>query len=288
MSRKFNVLVGFLLLSTALALVGGCSRSIVGSGLPAVGTTGAEAGGTTGAEASSPAAGSTSGRSELVAAVVVEVSVFTPTSRELQQFWSGVYTTLRYPHPSTAVMKYLHANQTSVCDGRTYTAQDDTGPFYCMDGSDIISVPTAFTVALVTGGAVKTDGDQVRSITPVGKTGIFFLFAHEWGHNVQAELFPKHAGAAPPLELENSADCLAGVAMAGVDREFSTPDVSAVLAFAADIGDSEAGSVHGTPEQRREALAFGMKAPHGDPQGQLDTMMSCFQTYAPTLYATLS
>lgn len=279
MSPKSNVLVG-LLLSTALALVGGCSRSIAGSGLPAVGTTGAEA--------ASPAAGSTSGSSELVAAVVVEVSVFTPMSRELQQFWSGVYTTLRYAHPSTAVMKYLHANQTSVCDGRTYTAQDDTGPFYCMDGSDIISVPTAFTVALVTGGAVKTDGDQVRSITPVGEIGIFFLFAHEWGHNVQAELFPKHAVAAPPLELENSADCLAGVAMAGVDREFSTLDVSAVLAFAADIGDSEPGSVHGTPEQRREALAFGMKAPHGDPQGQLDTMMSCFQTYAPTLYATLS
>jgi predicted metalloprotease len=227
--------------------------------------------------------------SELLKTVIIETQVFDPMFDEIEAFWNDVYANgLKYTQPTSAKHSYLYGSTQVTCAGTVYTEDDETGPFYCSDGSDVIAVPTWFVIYVVQQQLVTGDETNVVA-TQAGEAGIFLLLAHEWSHNVQHELLTDWLKDSTQVEQENTADCMAGVTMAGVDREFNASDVNAILALSAAAGEpASLVASHGTPEQRRQALAQGLKAPYGDAVGSSEAMLDCIKAWMPSVYPKIN
>lgn len=103
----------------------------------------------------------------------------------------------------------------------------------------------------------------------VGDFGVAYVVAHEYAHNVQAELGRLSADgrtSSKPFELQ--ADCMAGLwgNSAYASGRFDEADVEEAVRTAYAVGDFDYGNPnhHGTPDERRDAWLTGFES--GDPQ----------------------
>ena len=107
----------------------------------------------------------------------------------------------------------------------------------------------------------------------VGKFGVAYILAHEYGHNVQHDLTsrePRFQRPGPPFlarQLELHADCLAGLWANSVYAEgrVELRDVDEALSTARAVGDFDVATRdhHGTPDERAAAWKAGYDV--GDP-----------------------
>lgn len=209
--------------------------------------------------------------------------VYRPMLDEIQTYWNNVYSAMSSGQISTNVTgDFLMTGDSANCSGEQLDWDNGLGPIYCVTTDNIV-VAVSMTKKLVEkGDAVVLDSGEFK-LTPAGEVGVFAMIAHEFGHNIQNEFFGPtlHArlGATKPVALENSADCLAGVAIAGVDRVFSEKDALTIVNLFAEIGQPIPVN-HGTPQQRVDALVAGMNFPYGMQGGQ-NGLVYCLQTYLP-------
>lgn len=184
------------------------------------------------AEASSSVSPSTTGISEFLSDIVNNVAAY--WNRALRQPSGVLYV---WPEPGRSVQ--------TPC-GPT----DDASALYCsLDDTIYISQRFAADLMLATGDA-----------------GVAFAVAHEYGHNLQAELGIL-AGGHPTWRTELQADCLAGNWMNfAYHRGIVDPgDVEEAIGTAALLGDFDfrAPDHHGTPQERVAAWQLGYET--GDP-----------------------
>lgn len=217
---------------------------------------------------------------------------YDPMAREIFEFWSAQYKQYGMhsqatgaPITSSVQIVYLsRKNPSFTCGTRNQPLPLDKdsalGPLYCLDGVDTVVFPLKMTRLLTAGQEVKL-GDGTMQLSASQEVGVFFLLAHELAHNVQMELMGDAAmKAADEVAIENAADCKAGVAIAGVARTFSNKDVNTLLRMAEEIGVPPGGR-HGTPQQRRDAVAYGMlNRPYNSP-AVTRGLADCFQRYLP-------
>lgn len=100
-----------------------------------------------------------------------------------------------------------------------------------------------------------------------GDAALAYIVAHEYAHAMQTA-FRFQPRSTPMSELQ--ADCLAGVYLGLIPNlEFDRSDIGEIISFAHRIGDYDWNSRHhhGTPRQRRNAVAKGMNASAQGKQG---------------------
>ena len=107
-----------------------------------------------------------------------------------------------------------------------------------------------------------------RFYRAVGDFGVAYVVAHEYAHNVQAELGDLSVDgrtSSKPFELQ--ADCMAGLwgNSAYSAGRFDDADVEEAVRTAYAVGDFDFGDPnhHGTPDERRDAWLTGFES--GDP-----------------------
>jgi predicted metalloprotease len=278
-----------------LLTTAGCSRSQAGT--PSAGsgdvltatTVGGTSAGTTASASqsvkpspTSNGSGAGSGTAAELTAATVQDLVLRPLQSETDDFWEEVFRRAGLSDSVSAAMEFVAAGDGIECEGKPFPVDDkNVGPAYCPE-NDHILVSDAFVAALGSSRMLRADGSFVD---PAEEVGLYFLIAHEWGHNVIAELAQDRnltLAGVPEMELENLADCFAGMAIAGVPHVFSEKDPDSILGSAESL-DEPYGGRHGTAEQRREAIATGLDNPYEDRQGFADTLDRCLKTYAPSL-----
>lgn len=234
--------------------------------------------------AGSGAATSTSAQpGKPVTAAVVEEQVLKPMQSESDSFWDEIFALAGYSGSVDAPMKFLDAGESFECGDLTLTADDTHGPAYCAV-EDTIVVSETFMADLGKSEVLRGDGTFVD---PADDVGVYFLLAHEWGHNVILELAEEEQldlAAVPSVEIENLSDCLAGLMIAGVPRVFEDKDTDNVLAYAEALGEPFGGTV-GTPQERRAAVSTGMAVPYEDRQQFVVGVTTCVTDDAPTISA---
>jgi uncharacterized protein len=154
----------------------------------------------------------------------------------------------------------------SVDTGCGDTTDDDTAEYCSVDDTIYISTQFAYNFwkGILTGRAPC----QCKP----GDFGVAYVVAHEYGHNVQAELgIQSHGSTVSQLELQ--ADCFAGVF---ANSEYWTGevegnDVQKAVGSADLVGDYDdlAPSHHGHPAERIAAWKTGYNS--GDPDQCLST-----------------
>jgi hypothetical protein len=220
---------------------------------------------------------------ELLDEILIEFKIFDPDLDEISVFWNEMYVLSKSSMTTFATRIYLKGSASTSCGNQVLSADGDDGPAYC-NATDEIVIPTAFTLEMVKQQLITGQG---RYTSDDAEVAIFFILAHEWGHNIQTEVFGvPNTSNAPSVEMENTSDCLAGLAVAGVPRTFKQKDVATILALSAVAGEP-LGGTHGTPDQRQAAATMGMNHPYENRPGLLTGLDECIQTYDPTLYATL-
>jgi predicted metalloprotease len=142
----------------------------------------------------------------------------------------------------------------------------DDAAFYC-PADDTIYIGQAFAGALYDGVLGGLPGQQAGFGRAVGDFAVAYVVAHEYAHNVQAEIGIL-AGRTRALPIELNADCLAGTwtrSEYGQGR-LDPGDVQEALDAALAVGDFDFLSPqhHGTPRERRDALLTGVRS--GSPQ----------------------
>lgn len=202
---------------------------------------------------------------------------------QIQDFWNNTYQEVfQNPTRSELLVALATEDQAFACGTEVLTGT--YSPSYCFL-NDTLAAPIQVMKDAADKGLLRADGS---TIDPAGAIGVFFLLAHEWGHNVSLELVDQFGGLqtlqkVPAVEQENFADCAGGLAIAGVTMEFNQADATAVLKFAEQAGEP-LGGTHGTPEQRRAAVAMGMKYAGGDAKAFAAGLGACVSSQAPTFY----
>lgn len=163
--------------------------------------------------------------------------------RSLSRYWTRTFEAEDLPASGVRHV-YVAAGKRARtrCRERFATARS---AFYCADDDTIFLGDVASKVQLVS----------------TGPFGVAVVLAHEYGHNVQAELGWRRVSVPTVAPYEQQADCLAGVWAASVYREglIDDDDVIAAIATAADLGDLEFDDQqhHGTAGERAAAFAAG-------------------------------
>lgn len=202
---------------------------------------------------------------------------------QIQDFWNNTYREVFNVSTQSDLLVALATPDQSFACG-TDVLKGTYSPSYCFL-NDTLAAPIQVMKDAADKGLIREDGS---TIDPAGAIGVFFLLAHEWGHNVSMELAAEFGGLetlqkVPEVEQENFADCAGGMAIAGVEMKFNDKDAGAVLKFAEQAGDP-VGGTHGTPEQRRAAVSLGMNHAFGDWKAFAAGLAECVSTQAPTLY----
>jgi predicted metalloprotease len=109
-----------------------------------------------------------------------------------------------------------------------------------------------------TSGEVAWDRPLMEAgYTGLGRSFVYVVVAHEWGHAAQQRFIADGEGPAVLVEEELQADCLAGTTIAGavdlgyLESEVADPEeLSATLTAMGDEGPWHGAGDHGSSEQR--------------------------------------
>jgi predicted metalloprotease len=150
---------------------------------------------------------------------------------------------------------------------------DENAAFYCPT-DDTIYVGQTFASQLYDGTLASLPGQRAGYGRAIGAFAVSYAVAHEYGHNVQQERGVL-GGRRRSLPTELNADCLAGtwIRWDQGQGKASDGDVQQALDAAKAVGDFDFINPdhHGTPQQRYDAVAKGIKS--GDPAA-CDTYLS--------------
>ena len=187
----------------------------------------------------------------------------TDVLQSVDGYWTRTFAASDLPEPRVRYV-WVPAGR-AVATGCGTPAGDDAA-FYC-PADDTIYVAERFAAAIYQGLIRGLPGERSGG-RAIGDFGVAYLVAHEYAHNLQAELGYFRLGRAnstKPLELQ--ADCMAGAWGAAVYAEghLQPGDVEEALSTVLAVGDFDYGNAnhHGTPEERRAAWRAGFDS--GDP-----------------------
>ena len=188
----------------------------------------------------------------------------TEVLRSVDRYWTRTFAASRLPEPRVS---YVWVPRDRRVATGCQTVADDRAAFYCPN-DDTIYISQQFASNLWNGISDDFPGERSGHGEAVGDFGLAYVVAHEYAHNLQAELGFFSAGpgrAVKPFELQ--ADCMAGLWANSVLREgrIKSGDVEEALGTASAAGDFEYSEPqhHGTPEERRDAWLLGYET--GEP-----------------------
>lgn len=189
----------------------------------------------------------------------------TESLRSIDRYWTRTFRVSGRQEPQVRYAWVPPGRQTRSACGAT---ADDRAAFYC-PADDTIYVGQVLAAGVYEGVAQGFPGEQAGEGRAAGDFGVSYLVAHEYAHNLQAELgffsSRRQGSAARPFELQ--ADCMAGLWGSSVFRAglLQPGDVQEALGTALAVGDFEVGSEqhHGTPQERRDAWLLGFES--GEP-----------------------
>lgn len=217
--------------------------------------------------------------STMVDDILTSTISYSPMLEEVTNYWNGVYEVAFGVGATTyARGDFLGVGESTDCGGITVNWDSSNGPEYCLNSDNII-IPVSLTKHMFELGEATAIGGNRVDLSSSGEAGVYAIIAHEYGHNIEGEVLGKDLYARIFEEnmvlLENSADCISGVTLAGVNRVFSEDEVKKIVSLFYEIGESE-GLSHGTPIQRANAILDGMRFSSGS-QG----LEHCLVTYIP-------
>ena len=278
--------------SAAIAVIAGLLLAVAGcgpgtSGQAAVATSVSPAESPTAAEGSS---GSADGPKDgdggvVVDASVVEQSALRPMQVETDDFWEEILGLAQIPVQVSAPMKFLYGSETFDCGGVELSAADQYGPTFCAP-EDTIVVSETFMDSIGSSMAMRADGTFADQAAEVG---LYFLLSHQWGHNILEEMIAAKGADVtliPSTQLEVTADCFAGLAIAGVPRVFVEKDPGAVLSLVSTYGERTTG-IAASPVTREKAIAAGLARSYDDRAGLAAGVTDCLTGQAPALATAL-
>jgi predicted metalloprotease len=167
----------------------------------------------------------------------------------IDDYWSAVLPTVygRAYRPLAGFHPYRaqQGDYGPTCGGNPPDRSRVDNAFYCVP-DDYIAWDENFMAPVY-----AKQGDAAAAI----------VFAHEWGHAMQARLALRHHLG---IDKELSADCLAGAWLSGMGRRgvLKEGDLDEAASLIYSIGDRPGTnwrdpSAHGTPRQRVAALQVG-------------------------------
>jgi uncharacterized protein len=192
----------------------------------------------------------------------------TAVTQDVDTYWTTVFEQSGMPEPRVSY-QWIPAGQTaaSAC-GDESGAMGDSAAAYC-PGDDTIYISEKFATDIYNGALDEAlPGSSQGYGRTIGDFSVAYIVAHEYAHQVQAELgLFDQAGQIPTMAFELQADCYAGTWAKSAYREnrLEDGDVQEALDAALAVGDFDAGNPghHGTPEQRAAAWNSGFES--GDP-----------------------
>jgi len=193
----------------------------------------------------------------------------TAVTKDVDAYWTKTFKASGLPEPRVSY-KWIPAGQTaaSACGDADGTLGDSAAA-YC-PGDDTIYISEKFATEIYDGTLDQSLPGSSRGYgKTVGDFSVAYIVAHEYGHEVQAELglFDQSNGEIPTMAYELQADCYAGTwaKSAYQENRLQDGDVQEALDAALAVGDFDTSnpSHHGTPEQRADAWNNGFES--GDP-----------------------
>jgi uncharacterized protein len=193
----------------------------------------------------------------------------TAVTKDVDAYWTSVFADSGLPEPRVSYA-WIPAGRAaaSACgdDGGTL---GDSAAAYCA-ADDTIYISQKFATDIYDGALDQAlPGSSQGYGRTLGDFAVAYIVAHEYGHQVQAELglFDRYGGQLPTKAFELQADCYAGTwaNSAYRDNRLEDGDAQEALDAALAVGDFDASSPahHGTPEERAEAWNAGFE--DGDP-----------------------
>lgn len=172
--------------------------------------------------------------------------------RDVHRFWTRKLASGGRRAPTVRYFWFTKKHVRSRGCGRVTR----NGAFYCPN-DDTIYISQQFA-RKVSAGRVRGQGG-----TTVGDMGLAAVIAHEYAHNIQAELgiYRAHANARQVMPFELEADCMSGMWAndAYYRGTLESGDVEEAAATIAAVGDYEVNDPqhHGTPAERKAAWMLG-------------------------------
>lgn len=281
-----NVIIAVIVGLAGLSGLAGCGGGTAGQ--PAVAASLPPADPTSGPSGPSGSAGGapTDGAAGVVVdASVVEQSALRPMQVETDDFWEEILDLAQIRVKVNAPMTFLAGSETFDCGGVELSAADQYGPTFCAP-EDAIVVSETFMDSIGASEAMRADGTFAD---PAAEVGLYFLLAHQWGHNILEEMIAAKGADVtliPSTQLELTADCFAGLAIAGVPRVFTEKDPAAVLSLVPIYGERFTG-IAGSPATREKAIAAGLATSYDDRAGLAAGVTTCLTGQAPALATAL-
>ena len=188
----------------------------------------------------------------------------TDVLESVDRYWTRTFRASGLPAPRVTYLWVAPGDRVGTACG---VVADDDAAFYC-PRDDTIYIGQVFASDLWNGISDTFPGERSGYGEAVGDFGVAYVVAHEYAHNVQAELdfyrLSPNRGA-KPFELQ--ADCMAGLWANSVLKEgrIEPGDVEEALSTALASGDFDYTNAqhHGTPEERRDAWLLGYET--GEP-----------------------
>ncbi len=271
---------GLALSVVAIVGLAGCSQSTTGTPAAGAPATSSSAGPTSSSDPTTSAAVGVA-----VDAGVVETSVLRPMQVESDDFWEEILALAGSSAGVSAPMSFLAESETLDCGGVALSGTDHFGPTYCAAQDEIV-VSATFMADLGASQVLQADGTFVD---PADDVGVYFLLAHEWGHNIIGELVAEKQAdltLVTSQQVELAADCLAGLMIAGVPRVFAVKDTEAVLGYVPVVGERFAG-ISGSPAARQAAIEVGLAPDYEDRAQFVTGLDQCLSSQAPQLAKAL-
>jgi predicted metalloprotease len=187
----------------------------------------------------------------------------TDVLRSVDRYWTRTFRASGMPEPRVGY-SWIPPGRGQLT--RCGVPADEYAAFYC-PADDTIYVGQRFAAELYDGVLRGLPGERAGYGHAAGDFGVAYVVAHEYAHNLQAELGLFRLGrgnSSKPLELQ--ADCMAGTwgssvfAAGRVDRR----DIQEAIDTALAVGDFDitGANHHGTPAERRDAWQTGFRSAH--------------------------
>src|SRR6476659_8232770 len=180
----------------------------------------------------------------------------TAVTKDVDAYWTKAFKDSGLPEPKVSY-KWIPAGQTaaSACGDADGTLGDSAAAYCSAD--DTIYISEKFATDIYNGALDQAlPGSSQGYGRTVGDFAVAYIVAHEYGHQVQAELglFERYGSQLPTMAFELQADCFAGTwaHSAYQENRLEQGDVQEALDAALAVGDFDSGNPghHGTPEQR--------------------------------------